>query len=289
MAEGEVYRPPSEAGSLIIRVTIGCSWNRCTFCGTFRDRKFRLRAMEEIKEEAEHYYPYFKDAERIFLADGNALVIPTQKLIGIIRFLKSRYTKTQRIGIYGGPKDILRKPLQDLKELKNEGLGIIYLGLESGSDEVLKRVRKGATAKDMIECAKKVKEAGIQLSAIVIAGLGGKELTREHATGTGRTLSAMDPEFIGVLTLMLVEGTELADECQAGKFQALDERGVLEELKMMVDSIDATSCVFRANHASNYLSIGGTLPQDKEKILSAIDRILADDRLLLRPEWMRGL
>lgn len=289
VGEGDIYRPPSEAHSLIIRVTTGCSWNRCTFCGMFRDRRFSEVPTEGIVRQIAELYPCYAQAERAFLADGNALALPTQKLLDIFSELKGKFRRLGRIGIYGGPQDILHKAPQDLLRLREAGLGIIYIGLESGSDAVLRDVKKGVTAAEMAQCARMVKDAGILLSVIAIAGLGGKKNSRIHAMETGKTLSAMDPDYAGILTLMLVRGTPLARDYESGKFELVGERGILEEIRAIVENFNATSCVFRANHASNYMPIGGTLPRDKEKILASIDRALGDGSLLMRPEWMRAL
>jgi radical SAM superfamily enzyme YgiQ (UPF0313 family) len=287
--EGSVFRPPSEANSLILQATIGCSHNRCTFCGTFREKEFRVKDFEKLKADVELVYPYYKDIDRIFLADGNALIIPTPELLKILKFLYGKFPKLERVGTYACPSDLLKKSKDELKILYKAGLGIIYLGLESGSDKLLKKVRKGALAKHMIEGVKKVKAAGITISVIMILGLGGKSDSEEHAKESARVLSEMDPDYIGALTLMVQEGTEVYDAVQAGELELLEPRDVFQELKILIENLEVTHCVFRANHASNYIPVGGTFPDDKKTILKKLDRILAAENISFKAEWLRAL
>jgi radical SAM superfamily enzyme YgiQ (UPF0313 family) len=287
--EGSVFRPPSEARSLILQATIGCSHNKCTFCITYRDKEFRIKSFEELKKDVEYVLPHYRNANRIFLADGNALKIPTPDLLKVLNLLKDSFPKLERVGIYACPHDILKKSVSELKELKEAGLGIIYVGLESGSDMILKKVRKGALSKQMIEAAAKVKESGITLSVIFILGLGGKEHSQEHAKETAKVLSEMDPDYIGALTLMVVKGTEIYDEVKNSELEILDPRGVFEELQILIGNLNLSNCVFRANHASNYLPVGGKFPRDKEMILNRIDKILKMKDVSFKPEWLRAL
>jgi radical SAM superfamily enzyme YgiQ (UPF0313 family) len=287
--EGSVFRPPSEAYSLILQATIGCKHNKCTFCGTYREKEFRIKTFDQLKKDVETVYPHYKDIDKIFLADGNALTIPTPDLLRILKFLYGTFHNLQRIGTYACPGDILKKAPDELRQLREAGLGIIYIGLESGSDKILKRVRKGALSKHMIEAAKKVKDAGILLSVIMILGLGGKAGSAEHAQKSGRVLSEMDPDYIGALTLMVVKGTEVYDEVEAGSRDLLEPREVFAELRTLIQNIDVTHAIFRANHASNYIPTGGTLPEDKEKILKKLDKILASGEVSFKPEYLRAL
>jgi len=287
--EGSVYRPPSEAYSLILQATIGCSHNRCTFCGTYREKQFRIKKLDDIAADIEKVKGYYKGTKRIFLADGNALIIKTPQLLKILKLLSENFPRLERVGIYGSPSDILRKSVDELKQLKEAGLGIIYIGLESGNDEVLKKVCKGADSKDMITAAKKVKKAGIQLSVIMILGLGGKKYSHVHAVDSGKVVSRMDPDYLGALTLMVVEGTEVSKQVKSGELELLSPREVFTELKTLIENIDVTNCVFRANHASNYLTFGGTLPGAKPAIIKDLDRILAQDDITVKDEFFRAL
>lgn len=287
--EGAVFRPPSEARSLILQATIGCSHNKCTFCVTYLDKEFRIKSFDEIESDVNTVLPHYRNAKRIFLADGNALMMSTEDLVKILRLLSEKFPKLERVGIYACPQDILRKPVSELKELKSQGLGIIYIGLESGSDAILKKIKKGVKSKHMIQAAQRVKEAEITLSAIFILGLGGKENTKEHAKETAKVLSEMDPDYIGALTLMVIKGTEIYNEVKEGKLKLLEPRGVFEELRILIENLNLSNCVFRANHASNYLPVGGTFPADKKDILSRIDTILEKEEVSFKPEWLRAL
>jgi radical SAM superfamily enzyme YgiQ (UPF0313 family) len=287
--EGTVWRPPSEAKSLILQATVGCSWNRCTFCVAYIDKDFRIKTLKEVEADIEVTLPFYKSARRIFLADGNALCIPTEDLMKMLALLYEKYPKLERVGIYGGPLDIVEKSVDELKALKKAGLGIIYLGLESGLDEVLKRVKKGALSKKMVEAADRVNASGIDLSAIIIQGLGGKELTKEHAKETARVLSRMEPSYIGALSLMVCEGTRIEKDVEDGRIELLSPKELMQELKLLVEGLDVSNCIFRANHPSNYVTFGGALPKDKKRILAKIDEAAKFDDGEYRPEWLRGL
>lgn len=290
MYEGTVIRPPSEAGSVIVQATLGCSHNSCTFCPTYIDKPFREKELDAIFEDIEVFKRHEPGARRVFLADGNALVMDTTKLLKILDRLNEAFPRLQRIGIYANARDINRKPHKDLESFAKRKLGIFYMGLESGSDEVLRLVKKGATAASMVEAVRKGQEAGIKASVIALVGLGGKDLSREHAVETGKIASAMSPRFLSFLTLMIVPGTPLYDEMQSGRFQPLDAREGLDELRVMIDNLDVSGkgTIVRSNHASNYLPLGGTFPKDKDAVLAAIDACLSGD-VEMRPEWLRGL
>ena len=271
--EGNVYRPPSEAYSLIVQATIGCSNNKCTFCSMYKDKKFRIRNTDEvIKElkEANNSYQF----ERIFLADGDALMIKTKELSKILAYIQDNIPQCHRVGIYGSPKSMLIKSVDELKALKDLGLGIIYTGLESGSNIVLEKVKKGSTVEEMIEACSKAKQAGIPLSVTAISGLGGKELWEEHAKQTGIAFTKIKPEYIGLLTLMLEKGTELYQSYMKGEFEVLTPDEVALETWVMLKNTDAEGTVFRSNHASNYLSLKGTLNRDKEKMCILLQEAL---------------
>jgi radical SAM superfamily enzyme YgiQ (UPF0313 family) len=286
---GQVYRPPSEAHSLIIQVTLGCRHGECTFCGSYLEKPFRIRSLKDIKEDLEdarHMGP----VKRVFLADGDALCIPQKRLTEILEAVNEYVPSVERIGIYASAHDILSKSLDELKDLKSLKLGIIYLGVETGDRDLLISIRKGATFEQMVEAAQRVKQAGITLSVTVLLGIGGVEGSRQHARATAEILTQMDPHYVGALSVMLVPGTKLHEDYVQGRFQLPDPFGLIDELRTMISESSFTNCVFRSNHASNYLPVKATLPQDKEAILAAIDRVLQSrDEQALRPEFMRAL
>jgi radical SAM superfamily enzyme YgiQ (UPF0313 family) len=287
--EGIVIRPPSEAGSLILQVTIGCSHNRCTFCPTYKGKRFRIRSLEEIRSDLADARRY-RGVRRVFLADGDALIVPQRMLVPIIEEVNTTFDGIERIGVYGNAKSILRKSPEELQELRGHGLGIVYLGLESGDPDVLAEIRKGAGVDAMVEAARRVKEAGILLSVTVLVGIAGTAGSLVHARKTGEVLSRMDPDYIGALTVMIVPGTELADKAEKGDFVLPDTWGLLEELGAILAHTDVTDCLFTSNHASNYLPLRITLPDEKEDALAIIEHVLAENRVdLLRPEHLRGL
>lgn len=287
--EGMVYRPPSEARSLILQTTIGCSHNKCTFCYMYKDKKFRVRKMDEILEDLKGVKAQYGDfSNNIFLADGNALCLSTDKLVTILDTIKELFPSSGRIGIYSAPKDILNKSLEDLKTLKAHGIDIAYLGVESGSDKVLKDCIKGVTQEEMILAGQKMVEAGIKLSVMVISGLGGAKDWKNHALESAKVVNAIQPDYLALLTLLTPEGTPLYDSIQKGEFELLDPKGVLEETKLMVEHLDLKHCVFRSNHVSNYLSLAGNFPEDKDKLIKMIDNAISD-KGTLRDEWMRQL
>lgn len=274
-AEGMVFRPPSEAKSFILRVTIGCSHNRCTFCSMYRGVQFRTRPMEEIAEIIRKTARYYPDLRRVFLADGNALILTTDKLLEIIGLLRASFPKLSRISCYGGPLDILRKSPEDLVRLKQAGLQLVYLGVESGDDEVLKRVQKGVTSEQMIEAGQRIIAAGMKLSVMLVLGLGGRELSRQHAINSARVASAINPTMLSALTLMVHRGTPLRSDAEQGKFQPLSPYEFVLELKDLIQHIDVKSpCIFRSNHVSNMLPLSGTLPEDKESLLEQAEEAL---------------
>jgi len=287
--EGIVIRPPSEAGSLILQVTLGCSHNRCTFCPTYKGKRFRIRSLEEIRKDLDEARRY-RGVRRIFLADGDALIIPQRMLVPIITEINAAFPTVERMGVYGNAKSILKKSVDELAELKELGLGIVYLGLESGDQQVLDGIRKGTGVPGMIEAAQRVREAGIMLSVTVLVGIAGKERSTVHAERTGKVLSEMNPDYIGALTVMIVPGTPLAEQYERGEFVLPDTWGLLEELGVMLAHTDVTDCLFTSNHASNYLPLRIRLSQEKEQALSIIQHVLSRNRTdLLRPEHLRGL
>ena len=285
---GSVYRPPSEARSLIVQVTYGCSHNTCAFCSMYKAKKFTLRPMEEILEDFRLARQAYSKVGRIFLADGDALIRPAADLERILEVIAELFPECERVTCYASPSSIHKRTPEELKRLRERNLTMVYMGLESGCDEVLKRMRKGHTAADIVAAGQKINAAGIDLSVTAISGLGGVELWREQAMDTAAALSAMKPAYIGLLTLMVEPGTPLYDWVEKGQFQLLDSHQVLEETALLVAQLDCEGAVFRMNHASNYLTLKGTLNEDKQALLKRIHSAMSG-RTDLRPEYFRAL
>lgn len=287
--EGDIIRPPSEARSLLLQVTVGCSHNKCVFCPSFKEKKFRIKSIDEIHEDIV-YASRFRGIERVFLCDGDALIIPQERLVTILRLIRENVRGVKRIGTYANAKSILRKSVDELIQLKELGLGIIYMGVETGNEYLLEKIRKGVTYTQMAKAGRNVKEAGILLSTTVILGLGGEELSRDHAYDTAKILSDIDPEFASALTLMLVPGTPLFEDYKAGRFQPPDKFACLEELAIIVENSQFTHCYFTSNHASNYLPVKAKLPEEKEHTVHMIRSIIKSrSQEFLRPDFLRGL
>jgi radical SAM superfamily enzyme YgiQ (UPF0313 family) len=270
---------------------VGCSHNKCTFCPAYKEKKFRIKSLKEILYNIDEAADYSDgEVRRVFLCDGDPLIIPQAHLLSIIDYLRTKFDKLQRVSLYGNAKSVLRKSVRQLKELKERKLGIIYLGLESGDPVVLQRIQKGVTVGQMIEAAEKVRMAGIKLSVTVILGLGGKERSHVHALETIRVLNRMMPQYVGALTLMLAPGTVLYQSYKNGEFTLPEQFELIEELRTMIAESQLENCLFFSNHASNYLPIQARLPKDKMKTLEEIDAVLhTRDQSLLRPECLRGL
>ena len=287
--EGNIFRPPSEAYSLILQVTIGCAHNDCTFCNMFKDKQFRVRKMDEIMEDLEDARRHYRRVGRIFLADGDALVLSDENLSLILDKIHELFPECERVGIYGSPQDVLRKSTESLKMLKDKGLGIVYIGGESGSDRVLENVKKGATAKQITDAVRIIEESGLRASVTFISGLSGVDGWEEHAVDTGKVISEMEPSYVGLLTLMLEPGAPMLDDLNAGTFELLPAEGIIDETIMLLENINVTKdCVFRSNHASNYFSLAGTLPHDKQAMLDQL-KIAKDKAELLKDERFRRL
>jgi radical SAM superfamily enzyme YgiQ (UPF0313 family) len=286
--EGMMIRPPSEANSILLQVTLGCSHNKCTFCGTFRDKRFDIKKDDVIFEDIEFARQNCRRQNRLFICDGDAMIVPQKRLVKILKQIRNRLPWVERVGLYANTKGIGMKSDEQLKELKELGVKLVYMGLESGDDQILKEIRKGADSVRMIKMGKRIKESGMQLSVTVLVGLGGKERSKSHALETGRVLSAIDPDFVGALSLMLVPGTELNDQFQKGEFALINPEEMLEELGLMISSTNLSNGLFHANHASNYLPIRAKLPEEKEKTLKLISQALQGN-IELKPEFMRAL
>jgi len=286
--EGNIIRPPSEANSILLQVTVGCSRNKCTFCGTYMGERFKIKPDSIIMEDIAYAANYCKRQRRVFLCDGDVLIIPQKRLMKILVEIEKQLPWVTRVGTYANAKSLKMKSPDELKELKAHGLGIAFMGLETGDDVTLKNIKKGATSQHMIEMGKKARSAGIKLSITVLLGIAGKERSKIHAKETGRVLSAIDPEYVGALSLMLIPSTPLCNDYESGKFLLPDPVEMLEELRIMIANTNLSSGLFHANHASNYLPIRAKLPKDKEATLKLIDEALAG-RIELKPEYLRAL
>lgn len=287
--EGNIFRPPSEAYSLIVQVTIGCAHNKCTFCSMFKDKTFRVRNPKEVLEDLDMARKQYRRVDRIFLADGDALVLSNDKLMAILNHINKLFPECERVSVYGSPQDVLNKTPEELKELYDNGVGIIYIGAESGSDKVLKDICKGVTRAQLIEAVKKIEASGIKASVTFISGMAGSDGWEEHAIETGTMISEMEPSYVGLLTLMTEPGTPIMDDIQSGKFKLLSAEEVVAETLLMLKHIDVKrTCVFRSNHASNYVSLRGNLPEDKEQMIDLLRRAMKD-RNMLKDERFRML
>lgn len=285
--KGKVYRPPSEAYSLIIQVTYGCSHNRCAFCDMYDDKHFAMRPMEEIREDFELARRVYRRVERVFLADGDALMRKTDDLVQILGLIYGLFPECQRVTCYASPTSLQIKSEEELRLLREKGLKMVYMGLESGCDAVLERMDKGHTAAQIIAAGQKARRSGLQLSVTAISGLGSRELWREHAVETAQAFNAMNPEYIGLLTLMVEPGTPLEKWVREGSFYVLKPVEVMQEMELFLQHIDSPGSVFRMNHASNYLTLKGTLNQDRELLLQQVRQGLAGRGL--KDEFLRGL
>ena len=286
--KGPVFRPPSEATSYILQVVYGCSWNRCTFCYMYPEVKFQLRPMDEVRADIADAARVMPDQRRVFLADGDAMVLGERRLLEILEALHESFPRLERVGIYTDAKGVLRKSDATLQRLRDAGIGIVYMGLESGSERVLRRLRKEASAVEMTEAIQRARGAGIASSVIALIGAGGRELSGEHADDTAAVVSAMAPDYFSLLTLMILEGTPMSKELDEGSYEPLTPIGTLEEMRRILRGLEMDRpCVFRTNHASTYLPLSGTLPGDKARMLERLD--WAIDNKVLRPEAFRAL
>jgi radical SAM superfamily enzyme YgiQ (UPF0313 family) len=289
--EDPVFRPPCESRSLIIQATIGCPHNKCTFCGMYKHKKYRVRPLEEIEEDIQSAGEIYGNVESVFLADGNTIAMRTDDLVRVLDCVTSVFPEVKRISVYGGARFIKGRKVEDLKRLKEHGLDIIYMGLESGDDEILEMVGKGATSEDYVRAAEKIRAAGIKLSTYVLAGLGGRARTREHAINSAKTLNRMKPDFVRIRTLALLPGFPMSEMLASGEldFEECSGREIAEETKLMLENLDIET-EFLSDHVSNYLPVFGHLPRDKQAMLDAIDKVLSQpDHPALRPRVLHSL
>lgn len=286
--EGAVYRPPSEGRSLIVQATIGCSHNKCSFCNMYKVKQFRMRNLDEVIEDltwAREKYGYI---EKIFIADGDALIMPSDKIIIILDKINELFPQCKRVTIYASPRSILLKTPEELQMLKSKGLTMVYLGIESGDDEILLKVNKGATSKELIEAGRKIKNSGIKLSCTLISGLGGVENWKNHAINSAKVINGIDPDYLGLLTLMTPEDAPIYEEIKKGNLVLLNPNEVMEEVYDLVKGLELTNCIFRSNHASNYAPLAAVLGKEKERLLSDIEGFIEGENNF-KPEYFRGL
>jgi radical SAM superfamily enzyme YgiQ (UPF0313 family) len=283
---GNIFRPPAEHDSILLQVTEGCSHNKCRFCGLYKDKKFKIKDIDLIKEDLVFASKYFKMKKRLFLCDGDALIIPQEKLLLILKEIQTALPWITRIGTYGNAKSIMKKSLDELKELKKNKLGIIYMGLESGDDEILASMNKGVDVNTQIEQGKKIKEAGMKVSITVLLGLGGKKHSQSHAVKTGEALSLIDPNYANALSLMMFPQMPLYQDVENDNFDLLDPYGILQELYTMIEHTNLSAGIFSANHASNYLPLQFRIPGGKEEALQILSEALKGG-IKLKPEYLR--
>ena len=286
--EGPVYRPPSEAESYLLHVTYGCSHNECSFCAMYIHKRFRVRPLEEVREDIEEASRALPDTDKVFLLDGDAMTLKPDRLLPVLDALRAAFPRLRRVAAYSNASSVLPKSDAELERLRDAGLGILYFGLESGDDATLERIVKGATRDEVVEAVRRTNAAGIKTSVMGLLGIAGRERWREHAAATAAAVSAMNPRFFSLLTATPVEGTAFHEEVAGGRITLPDPEETLEELEAIVAGLDCRNTVFRCNHASNYLPLGGRLPQDKDRLLDAVRAARRGD-VALKPEWLRGL
>lgn len=287
---GDVYRPPSEADSLILQATLGCSYNRCTFCGMYRDKPFRVRPIAELRQEITWAGENLPAVRKVFLADGDALIAKASFLTELLEAIRRTFPTLKRVSCYASPQSLQVRSVDEMVELKALGLTHYYLGIESGDDEVLRRLEKGVDGDEMIRVALKAHQAGVKLSTMILLGVGGRELSIEHARGSARVVSAIEPRFLSTLVVTPVPRTPLFEARTKGEFDELTPVELARELRELIAGLELSGTIFRSNHASNYLTLAGTLPKDKRSMLAALDAVLASpDDAPFRPEWRRGL
>jgi radical SAM superfamily enzyme YgiQ (UPF0313 family) len=286
--QGIVIRPPSEANSIILQVTRGCSHNKCTFCGTYKGIRFRIKDEATIFRDVQFAARHYRRCRRVFLADGDALVIPQARLLRILTAVRNELPWVTRVGVYGNAKSLRSKSGEELRQLREHGLGIVYMGLETGDDVTLKSIQKGVRADTIIEMGKKAMTAGMKLSVTVLLGIAGTERSHAHAEATGGALTRMDPNYVGALSLMLLPNTPLGQAYREGRFDLPGPTEILEELRIMMIHTELSAGLFHANHASNYIPIKARFPRDKSAAIALLDKALRG-KVPLTPEFMRAL
>lgn len=287
--EGNIFRPPSEAYSLLVQVTIGCTHNKCTFCSMYKDKKFRVRDLDEVIQDLKWAKEHYRRVERIFLCDGDALALSNNRLMPILEFISGNFPECERVTVYGRAKDALKKTDEEMRQLYEAGIKMVYLGAESGSEKVLKAINKGETRQELIDGVKKIEASGMKASVTFISGLAGKDGWEDHAIQTGTMISEMQPSYVGLLTLMVEPGVPMADDIQSGKLRLLSAEEVMAETLLMLQNTNVQKdCVFRSNHASNYVSLRGTLPADREKMMALLRKAM-NNHDMFKDERFRAL
>lgn len=285
-----LFRPPSEANSLILQATIGCSYNRCTFCGMYRDKRFRVRPIDELRAEITWAADRRLPVRKVFLADGDALIARESFLQEVLTALRDAFPGLARVSCYASPQALAVRKVEEMARLREAGLSQYYLGIESGHDAVLTRLEKGVDAAEMTRVAGKAHQAGVRLSAMILLGAGGRALSLEHAAASARVVNAIAPRFVSTLVMTPVEGTPLFEQAERGEVDELTPIELAAELRAFLAGLELSGSVFRSNHASNYLSVAGTLPKDKAAMLAALDQVLAEPhQARFKPAWRRGL
>ena len=274
---GAVYRPPSEAHSLIVQCTLGCSHNKCAFCIMYKEKQFSINPPEQVLGDLAEARTYYPRIERVFLADGDALILPMDYLLTVLDYIRDHFPECERVSAYASTKALMRKSDDELEALREHGLQMVYVGLESGDEELLKKYDKGVTAEQIIEHSLRAKAAGMTLSVTAINGMGGKEQSEEHAVATAAALSRIKADYVAMLTLRVYSGTPLHDWIERGELTMLGPQELALENRLILQHIDSEGSVFRSNHASNYLPLKGTLNRDRDALIKRIDQALAGE------------
>lgn len=288
--EERLYRPPSEARSLILQATIGCSYNKCTFCGMYRNKQFRVRPIEELAEEIAWAKDNLPTPRKVFLADGDALMAKARFQLELLELLNEAFPDLQRISVYASPQSLQVRTVEEMRELRENGLTQYYLGIESGHDTVLTQLEKGVDAEEMIRVANKANDADVKLSTMILLGAGGRELSKEHALESARVVNAINPRFLSTLVMTPVEDTPLWEENLQGQVDELTPIELAVELRTMLAALTVEGSIFRSNHASNYLTLAGTLSKDQPELVAALDEVIQHpENAPFVPDWLRGL
>lgn len=287
--EGNIFRPPSEAYSLLVQVTVGCTHNKCTFCSMYKDKKFHIRKLQDVLDDLKWARAHYRRVERIFLCDGDALALSNNRLMPILEFIKENFPECDRVSVYGRATDVLHKTDEEMEELYRAGITMVYIGAESGSDKVLKEINKGENRQELIDGVRRIEACGMQASVTFISGLAGKDGWEDHAVQTGTMISEMSPSYVGLLTLMIDPDVPIAKDIESGRLQLLSPEEIMAETLLMLQNTNVSKkCVFRSNHASNYLSLRGNLPDDKDNMMGLLRQAM-DNHDMFKDERFRAL